>query len=306
MAGEHASLRAAIAAASAVTHHWIVRLDELEEAQLSETPGIDAITLLTGADEAAVVASYRTLKQLGVTDEPPSPRIRVAIMGAEPAVAQEAAARLARAATAFLGHQIELTACVPRIGPGRTISVHRSVYVAGSGELPAAIALLRIPGAAAHAAPSSAAPTPGPAPAESPPVSMADPAAQSAVHSEPDRLADLVPGLVPIAARCPYGPEIELATDGTGLLHLLRRTPEGRAGLGELVSAAAWARRHLELLRLTVPASVPALRDEPPVLHIFGEQGTKLRPLLDAPVRIHVLARAQVAGQSVLVSTEVE
>ncbi|MGY8757344.1 MAG: hypothetical protein ACKVLC_08220, partial [Phycisphaerales bacterium] len=70
----------------------------------------DCVTLLSGADQAAVVGAYRLLKGLiAATDNPDTmPPIRVVIVGAEEKTSNDAASRIVQTAHHQLGVSLEV------------------------------------------------------------------------------------------------------------------------------------------------------------------------------------------------------
>ena len=60
-------LESAIDSVSSLADRVVIRVDESNEPELLDRPEIEEITVLTGADEAAVVASYRLIKTLDAT-----------------------------------------------------------------------------------------------------------------------------------------------------------------------------------------------------------------------------------------------
>ena len=119
-------------------------------------------------------------------------------------------------------------------------------------------------------------------------------------------LWSLVGGLRPLAARCPHTPEIELAFDSSGVLHLLARAGGGPGGgedgaVAQLTAAAAWAGVHLSLLALTAPESKLLTGPVRPVLHLATRQASAVRALLDTELRLHLLAAVVVDGREACV-----
>lgn len=151
-----ADLKGAIDAAAASSPRWMVRLPDACEPEFAEG-GIDVLTLLSGADEAAVVSCYRTLKSLSGVDRSADAAPltwRVAIMGSDPLKATDAARRVERAASAFLDSELEIAPCVARIGSLRSALLHDGPTDISWRD---AIELVRI----AMAAPHDPAPPPG-------------------------------------------------------------------------------------------------------------------------------------------------
>ena len=293
---------ASIDRAREIAQDWIVQVDELNEPALAADDRLHAITLLTSANETAVIAAYRAIKGLasaqseggdeqahsgrGVDGE--HPELRVGIMGASPAESQAAMARLRNACSVFLGKPLELAASVERVGPSGGVPLYRGML---STDLPAILT-------------SVSQPTPARAPVTAPattaePVREAEPApVVRAVQAPTDpaaaaseSLAEHVPGLTLLAARCPDDSSIELAVDGQGRLNLLRRGDAPDA-CQRLMAAVGWAARHAQLIALTAPSATPLDVATPPVGRLFVDDPKAYRPMLDSSVRLHLLARA--------------
>ena len=314
----------AIAEAARVARAWIVRLDT--SAGTRDLSLFDAVTLLTGADEAAVVACYAAMKSL-----PKSAAPRVAFMGCDAPQAAGAYARLDRAAREFLGSPLAGYVCITRVGATPMLQVYR-----GPGGTPDADLVRRVRAAGEREAFETAAPRPSPQQGASsnggeleentaPPSPVAEfLAAESAglpenatngrheqpagaTHAAPPlpspvesprapSAAGLVEGLTPLHARCPVAPGVELACDDTGRLHLLAMPPRDHSGqtlhaaVRRLLAARAWSTRHRELLC----AAEPALRAETPVMmHLLTETPGEASDLLDTEIRVHAVVRAR-------------
>lgn len=314
------SLEDAVRIAAAEARAWLIRVDETSEPRLVDQWGLDAVTLLTAANEAAIVASYRTIKQLfkpGEDDES-GPEVRLAIMGATAEQAAEASAKLERAARAFLRRDVGVTACISKIGPGRSQTLYRGGADGPADEvLMRVVPLIRSMPAIGDLQPSAPTPPPAPEPAIAVPPSV--PAApsepeefrqrdvQAAVPASVAGLAGTAPlalhldGLKPLQSACPMAPGVELAADETGRLHLLARAAGGGVdeALSQLAAAAGWAGVHLPLLRLAARADGARLDGTGrPVLHLFSADARAVRRLGDADVRLHLLVRVEVGGQA--------
>ncbi len=104
-----ASLPEALHWAASRARTWMIRVDDTSEASLAEASDLDTITVLTGADDAAVVACYRTLKAIDhdlrftIGDDEDFPELRVAVMGSDPKRSSAAASKLTTAASKHLG-----------------------------------------------------------------------------------------------------------------------------------------------------------------------------------------------------------
>lgn len=305
-----ASLAAAINAAAAIAGRWIIRVDEPDEPLLSSHPRISALTLLTSADEFAVVAAYRTLKRL-LTDPAADrgnpddrPEVRVSVMGAPDETADAVFARLSEAARIFVQRPIERAPGVHRVSSARGPSV---VLFSGPVEGAARLAIDAITSATRR----RRAPRPAPRPErplrlahpEEPPRPAApsaheptapDAAAPQGASQAPAHLATHLDGLTPRSIACPYAPQVQFATDADGRLHILASQPaDASAALEPLTVAAAWATSHAPLLRAAIGGAPLVV---PPTLHLFVDQPRDVRRLLDADIRIHLLAPATVAG----------
>ncbi len=292
-------LKSALAHAAAQTAHWIIRVDELSEPRLSELQGVDRLTLLSGADEAAVVASYRTLKLLSErASHSGEPTIGVAIVGAPKDRAKEAAERLARTVEVHLGRRLPLTACIPQVGPGRILLIYRvDLSEPTDGVLPVIIEALRTGAEEARRQAEPHPPIPG---AAAPTATEApSPVAAGMLPVPPGTLSPHVPGLKALPARCPFAPGVELAIDGTGRVHALARLDgaDGRV-MERLLAASAWAGLHAEWIRLATGGSGAGGNA---TAHVFTEDPRSVRSLLDSDVRVHLLVRARAGDREVCV-----
>ncbi len=291
------SLEQAVSVAIAHASRWIVRLPDACEPELVDAP-IDVLTLLTGADEAAVVACYRTLKSLS-SGSPDASRNengeslgwRVAIMGADPIKADDAGNKVRRAAEAFLDASLEISPCIARIGAFKS-----SLLFEGTAALAWRDALDLIRSTPRHD------PEPPPRPTHSPdtppprveirPIATEPARVESRPVPQPPRpvsraVCGVIPGLRLSRVRCPTCPAIEFATDEQGRLHLIAHA--GTADpVASLVAASGWASQHTALLTL----ADPAFRDvAEPVLHYVSIEPASDRRLLDTPIRIHAAVR---------------
>lgn len=124
---------------------WIIRVEEAAEAGLAECEGVDEVTILTGSDEAAVVASYRLVKSLAAAwdqtfGSEAGPTLGLAIMGSSGEQALAAGEKLERAAAAFLNRPVRVTARVPKIGVSAAATVYRGAEALDARQL---IAIIR-------------------------------------------------------------------------------------------------------------------------------------------------------------------
>ncbi len=246
-----------------VARRWFVVPRSGGEIDTISAFNAEEVVVVTGGDEAATVAAYQWVRRLieaAKTSGRTPPLTPVAVVGCEEAAAKEAAATISTASQAFLGHPVPLAGSFPRLD--RTAVSHQRFFsdVVQPSELFAAIATA---GAAAWArgeAPGVASPPRPMAPRVTPsPVFEAPPTPSPAVRAPyhapvnaatfPDNLASCIPGLWPVAMKCPGHPAIEFATDASGGLHLLASIEQ----VASLRAAKSWAQRHATLLRAGFP-----------------------------------------------------
>ena len=311
----------------------VLRVDETVEPELLERGGLDEVTILTGADEAAVVASYRLIKTLAASlddrlDPDAGPRLRVAVMGNPGAEIESARQKIAKACKAFLDRPIEILDASGRIDATGTVTVCRC-DAADAAET----ALDLLLGANA----SAVTPAPGPAAGlRLTETAPAEPAPARALHEEPEivvlardggaeasktaaaaapavtrlrePLACLVEGLEPIEARCPNAPGVELACDARGGLHALVTDDRGAGdAVAALLTASAWARANLALLiraeaGVAIPSSDPRETDGAR-LHLLSRRPSAARAVLDTEVLVYALASVVIDGEEIMVAT---
>lgn len=296
--GMEASAAEAVRAAGAVCGSWIVQPGE----GVKPGPGVSCVTVLTGADDAAIVGCYRKLKELFPSGASGSARARVVVVGATPDRAAAAMRKISRAACEFLGRTVEFGEPMPRVGqgPGDPALVLRAVHAgqaAGdAGDYFGLVASVTGGGAAA-AAPGPRRPARAPVAVE---PKIAAPAA--APREASGALAGLVSGLRPVGLGCPVAGGVELASDAEGRLHLVAGAdmpgwsrPASEA-VEALVAASAWAVLNAGLLRSASGAIRVLGEDTPPALHLVTGEPVKARRLLDAPLRVHVVVNAASPG----------
>lgn len=120
--GPMQDLDAALREALALTHRWIVRVDQSDESAAAARPGVRLVTLLTGIDEAARVHAYATLKELAekLPDSAQrGPVIRVAVMGAPDPQADATIGKLIDTVRRCLSREVQHAPCSPKIRAGR-------------------------------------------------------------------------------------------------------------------------------------------------------------------------------------------
>ncbi|HPO94319.1 MAG TPA: hypothetical protein PL072_12700, partial [Phycisphaerales bacterium] len=117
------TLEDAVKAAAAVAGRWVLRSDGDDELELIDGRLIQTVTLLTGADEAATIGAYRTIKRLAqrleALEPTPAPRLHVVVMGTNPEQTQRVGEKLASTANACLGREVSFQTAAARIGSVR-------------------------------------------------------------------------------------------------------------------------------------------------------------------------------------------
>ena len=288
-----ASAGAALTQAFSAASRVLVRVDEIDEPLVARGGHVGAVTLLCGADGAAVVSAYRAIKGLmtetgtGCDHAPPEPRI--AFMGAEPAQAQAAFARIERATRAFLGRAPALAAIVGRIAPAQSATLYRG---RGPDDLIRALGEAR-EHSSAESAPATEAPVfeqqrpAAPAHAEPAPPAASRPAAPK--PASVPALAAWLEGVTSTRFRCPEAPGVEVGIDHRGALRLLIEA--GPAAAQSLLVARAWALRHADLLAaaLASESSVP-VDVSAPAMHVFCRRVEEARDLARVDLRVHVIS----------------
>ncbi|MHB1157490.1 MAG: hypothetical protein ACYC26_11720 [Phycisphaerales bacterium] len=315
--GGGATLPEAINSLAPHAPHWLLHITHpdhpLARAAAHQT---QRWTLLTGCDEAAVVAAYRLLKQLleGRPDDAPRPTVALVFLGCDEDDARQAAQRLARTAREHLNITATFAGCQQRMLPVRRRRLGH--YPLGDDPAQLLATLTDLPTTSATAARGFAVPEPAPSPTTSggstttkprPPVAVPPSAPQP---SSAAILSSFLPALHPLAARPPRHPQLELALDDTGRLHLLARDdPADADAFAQLFTARAWAVEHLPLLALTVPDRKCDAAAEP-LLHLFTKRAKHFGPLAHAgppdspPFQLHLLLPVTVAGHTTYTCVE--
>ncbi|MEC9373964.1 MAG: hypothetical protein VYC34_08975, partial [Planctomycetota bacterium] len=296
------TLEGALGVAAARARRWMVRVDAVNELEVASAAHVSEASLLCGADEAAVVAAYRTLKGLAETLEARpthAATMRVAVMGADEAKAQRAAEKIARASQAFLSSPVETVVGAARIGETRGWKVFdgaTDLDVEGMlGAVRRAIADSMKVGARSEARREEVVETR---------EARVAPAATNGVHGgHGGSLAQRIVGMTGLEARCPWAAQVELAVDGAGGLHLLVMADD--EAVQALTVAAQWAEEHAAVLALTLPRGVRIDAGRGIGRHVFTVEAKRVRRLLDAPeIKAHLLAPVVVEGKSALVCAD--
>lgn len=287
------SLEKALESASKLSNHWIIRVSEPLEIDLARSESLTRLCLLTGADEAAMVASYRTFKGLLQAAQPNDGmsndvHLCVTIFGADQAKAGESENKLRRAAHTFLGRDLDSATAIQKISTCSMASIFRGKVELSIADLIEHASRVRTPPPAIENAPP-----PPPAPVESTAKPAADAEVSAAVStpSSEHSLAAMIEGLRPLAARSPYCPDIELAVDASGALHLVAaHDAEGESGVKNLLATASWAAMHESLLAAAEPQFKPS-SDAGAMLHLVCAHAPSVKALLDSGIRVHLLVQ---------------
>jgi len=269
--GERDSLEDAARLASARCGDVVVRVDATSELDLAAAPRVDRVTLLAGTDEAAVVAAYRTLKGLKDAMGEGARPVAVRLMGGGEDATAAAEARLRRVAQAFLEMEIEFLPAAGRIDAGTGATLYRGPGSAeGEDGFETFLSMLNPP--------------------ELEPEEFAAPEVEPEDGPAGEPLA-LRLGLRPLGAVCPAAPEVELAVDGAGGLHLLG---VGAGSAGALLAAEGWAEGNRALL-----GAAAGLDDGFEIVaRVLTDEPARDRRLLDGRFRVDLLREVRVGAES--------
>ncbi|MBO6513164.1 MAG: hypothetical protein JJ974_04285 [Phycisphaerales bacterium] len=322
---ECTSLHEALERVNSIADRVILRVDETTEPELLDRAEIDEITILTGADEAAIVASYRLIKTLtSVWDTGElisTPHLRLAVMGATGQQVADASTKLSRAVDAFLDRPIEIIDAAGRIDATATTNIFRDTRThqattilndlieIGGGEIIERESIgLITPDDAAEMLdeserleevatfveiPSSQIPVQAPV--------------QETPAPQDDSLCSLIQGLTKLETRCPFALDVELCVDQRGDLHLVAGDDHARP-MTRLETVRAWVRDHLLLiLRAEPKVAHPNSNDRSDdiALHLITDSPQSLRGLIDTEVRMYALAQVKVGSKSARVATPI-
>ena len=283
------SIEAALAAAAGAATETILAVDAVEELDILSREGIATITVLTGANEAAVVEAYRALKVIGAkvverADGGEGIDIRIGVMGSDSARATQAWRKLADASRAFIGRELELAAIAEKIEPSPAMN-----YFRGDTDLaPSAIVELIRTAAAAPAAPTPAPPVAHPVTRPVRPAEAPKPQRPATDADGPDVLA-LIGGLTPVALPSAPDAQVRAGRDAQGGLHLVRRdTDSAEFAVAALIAVDAWIIANRALIEMAHAAPIVG----EPALHLVTESASRARPLLGSRIRVHALVRA--------------
>ncbi len=257
---------------------WIVQpMAAAGPSELSSC-GAGRVTLLSGADQAAVVGAYRVLKDMASGGQVSAP-IRLVIVGAEDRSSSDAASRIVQTARHQLSVDIETGPPLPAMGSGGEVVAE--VTLPWSDSVKTLFDHLRCEAVE----PAKVLLEEDSVPTQAQPVEVtmaASPAASLSSH---------VPGLVAMAVRCPDHEEVELALDGDGGLHVLANADDLRAAS----IVFAWIERHRELIAMACGA-VQLAAEREPMRHLFTSDAASVADLQGSGIRLHLLTEVEVDG----------
>ena len=256
----------------------IVHTDETQSPRLLDDARIGTITILTGANDAAVVDAYRAIKGIAQRAEGRGtpPTIRLAIMGAERNRADEAGAKIREAVSVFLSAELDIAPPISAMGATGAWSLCRATTEL---DVPAIL------DAWFSTEEAEETETTARTVAELEHETHGTPCSEVIATS----LAGHIAGLRPLHLPWPGPAGVEFALDEANRLHAL--ASEAIGGLAGLTSAHGWAQRHAELIRMALSANGEIPNAGSPILHLFTGAAREIRPLLDTEVKIHLLAR---------------
>ncbi len=298
----------------------VLRVDERCEPELLDRPEVGTITVLTGADEAAVVASYRLVKTIDASlreryeIEDEGPDLRIAVMGAGREQAQDAREKLQNAVDSFIERPVEIVIGSARIDATGTTNIFRDSVAHHAGDVIDGLVELahreELCDAAADTSAVIESRAIDPGGVRGKKLDEQHESATTRDETSPDvrdGLCALIEGLRPIETRCPKAPGIEMGTDDEGRLHLLACDADCDEALERLYTAQSWARDHLGLLLraepgLRFPSSDPH-EETDAVMHLMSYEPAALSRLYDTGVRMYALARVRVGGVIAQVAT---
>jgi len=295
--------------------HWIVQPPSDADPTSLLHCDADCVTLLSGADQAAVVGAYRLLKGLisasGTTVDLPS--IRLVIVGAEERAAGDAASRIIQTAHHQLDVQIEVGLPLPAMGS--TSRVISQVSIPRTRNIVDLMSCLRSSFAQPdeiqtthrfeHAVseqltPEYSAPNhTEESPTLQEPVKIVEPRATH-VEEQPvletasvpsSSYATYVEGLLSIAPRCPEHEHVELAVDSDGRVHVLADAEDFR----DCAIVAGWFDRHHKLIVMAC-GGMAIDTEKPPIQHLFTDDAVSVADLHGSGVQLHLIAKVEVQG----------
>jgi len=284
--------------------HWVVQPPTDADPTSLLHCDADRVTLLSGADQAAVVGAYRLLKGLITTSSEAKelPNIQLVIVGAEERAATDAATRIVQTAHHQLGVHVEVGTALPAMGSSTKV-ISQVSFPRGSNVVDL-LGRIRNGETTEEACPTTTRfakpvvpviPEPSTEVASEAviqPESTDQRIDTTVVANETATYASYVDGLLAITPRCPEHEQVELAVDSNGCLHILADAQNIR----NTSIVSAWAVRHNALLTMAC-GGLCIDTTTPPVQHLFTSDAVSVVDLYGTGLRMHLLTDIEVDGQ---------
>lgn len=255
------------------------------------TQPADQITVLCSTDEGEIVASYRQIKSIAILCPKHISRLTLAVMGKDPERCRSTIDRIERTARQFLSLELRCTVLVEEepVYTEQHFDPHDPAQVSIDAYAPVT------PPPHQPAAPPIAPHVPAPAPAPAPYHNAYNRGAPT------DRgLEALVGAVTALAVRCPSAPEVTIAVDAEGRLHVIAATFAGPGWnpstdpVAALTLARAFAARHRGVLSALDPRVTPTAGA--PEAHLVVNHFADAAPILESGLRLHLATIIEVDG----------
>lgn len=316
-AAQESDLARAMTALGRMGADLVVRLPEAEAGWIGGECDAASMTILTGADDPAIVGAYQSFKAIAqdLPSDAEGPAMRVAVAGCDEPIAADAGAKLADATERFLGFSVDREAPVRRIDAGASVEFFHGQPPAWADvpdllaqfmNQPRPVDPIEVrPGAGEDFEPRRVVAPVG-FEAEGADMHVAKPAEGKAKVPEPKPQPDpratpqakpLPDGLEPIDVACPYARSVGMAVDDAGVLHAVAwaaGSDSASTAVRDLVVASSWIRDHAELVAVVMGRPLSGL---PSVRHLVLGEGRGALGLAQGDLRVHVA----VPGAGVLV-----
>jgi len=314
-----ADIDLAIQAVSSATEHWLLHFDELDQASLLREPNLGRVTVLSGADEPAIVSAYRLLKTVSDDRDEAIAEGRldvgVSIVGSPADETARATDRLGIAARRFLHVELGQRMAVPRVETA-------SVSLIGELDSRCDPSALLVSIADCVAEPGVVFKEPRTIRTPRPPARETEPSRESIATDDTSRRpaetiteakatpeiapisgdrplpSSVIAGLTSLELQCPVAREVELASDEDGGLHLLTWWCD--AAPASLLKARVWAGINLPLLSKIGPIDAARRHAK---LHVVCDEAGAVLDLRGGDVRVHLAQPASRATANGWVTT---
>lgn len=278
--------------------HWIVQPPTDADPTSLLHCDADRVTLLSGADQAAVVGAYRLLKGLisASGDDSIFPPIRLVIVGAEERAANEAAGRIVQTSHHQLGVTVEIGQPLPAMGSSSNV-ISQVSFNRGSNVVDLMCKIRNSEKEEEQLQPTQrfehlSEPVVV-VPEKEAPFEM--PVETEEVEFETQEVksyTSYVDGLLEISPRCPEHEHVELAVDSNGCLHVLANSND----LRDAAIVSSWVVRHYKLIAMAC-GGVKINKSNSPVQHLFADVAVSVADLHGSGIRLHLLTEVEVDGK---------